>query len=380
MNWTGGNLQRHSKNKGNAVVERQKSHFAKARSKVPNRNSSSVKSWNETSPHRPPSPPPFKKTKTHHKRKTRIHEWSITGKRDAQRPIGDFVLPSKNSDVYVRVGKRAFASQLDTTAASPSTRIRSRSGSYSEHSPNSMLLDTLDQPVSTSRGSDRGESPRLQFDEDEPTHPATDQMRFVLSDSLDDVLRDQKGVHHRSGPVSHVPSDLHENAVSPANSESARLADYARGTLDAAERVEDSPVEVQAQHTFIFGIHAEEDPTSFDHEDFGDNDDTWRRFIEDKDEEYGQAESDLFAAPQYNRQASPDAHPAGKKVQEEPLYPTSVRGSTPQSSCPTARACLLETGTSKRMGGEISERGPRLSDDDQIWRRFILGADYADAL
>ncbi|KAG9546364.1 hypothetical protein KCU77_g21098, partial [Aureobasidium melanogenum] len=142
MNWTGGKLQRNSKSKGNAVVERQKSHFAKARSKAPNRTNPSIEGWIDTSPVRRPSPPPLKKARTQHRHSPRIQQWSISGQRDGRRLVGDFVLPSRDSsDVHVRVGPRAFASQLDTTVASPSTRIRSHSTSPSDYSSNSMLLD-----------------------------------------------------------------------------------------------------------------------------------------------------------------------------------------------------------------------------------------------
>ncbi|KAG9546180.1 hypothetical protein KCU77_g21141, partial [Aureobasidium melanogenum] len=141
MNWTGGKLQRNSKSKGNAVVERQKLHFAKARSKAPNRTNPSTEGWNDTSPIRPPSPP-LKKARTQHRHSPRTQKWSISGQRDGRRLVGDFVLPSRDSsDVQVRVGARAFASQLDTTVASPSTRIRSHSTSPSDYSSNSMLLD-----------------------------------------------------------------------------------------------------------------------------------------------------------------------------------------------------------------------------------------------
>lgn len=36
MNWTGGKLQRHSKNVGNGVANRQKQHFAKVRTQLQN--------------------------------------------------------------------------------------------------------------------------------------------------------------------------------------------------------------------------------------------------------------------------------------------------------------------------------------------------------
>jgi len=42
MNWTGGRLQRHSKKSGNAVISRQKQHFAKIRSRLLNEPSSQI--------------------------------------------------------------------------------------------------------------------------------------------------------------------------------------------------------------------------------------------------------------------------------------------------------------------------------------------------
>ncbi|CAD0090860.1 unnamed protein product [Aureobasidium vineae] len=332
MNWTGGKLQRNSKSKGNAVVERQRSHFAKARNKAPNRIASSTKDWNDTSPTRPPSPPPFKKARTQHRHSPRVQQWSLSGQRDEHRLVGDFVLPSRNSDVRVRVGQRAFASQLDTTVASPSTRIRSHSTSSSDYSSNSMLLNGVDQLGSQTKVSDNGKSYRPDQGNSLTSPCMPERMPFALSDLTEDILWSQDDTQYPSDFATHASSAVHAVA-SPGNAPNNTSAEDMQRFPDAAERLEGSPVKLPKH----------------------------------------------YAAPQYQTQASPNALPTLTAVHDEPFYRVSIRGSTPHSSCPTARACLLETGTSKRIGGEISEKGPRLSHDDQVWRRFVLGYDPTDA-
>jgi hypothetical protein len=378
MNWTGGKLQRNAKGKGNAVVERQKSHFAKARNKAPNRTGSSTKAWDQTSPTRPPSPPPFKKARTQRKHSPRIQQWSISGQKDEHRIVGDFVLPSRNSDVHVRVGKRAFASQLDTTVASPSTRIRSQSIPHSDYSSNSMLLDDFDQQGSQSEASDSGEIHRSDQGNGLAISCVPERTRFTLSDSLEDILQSQDDTQLPSDFATRATSVVHA-AASPRSTSNNTSAEDMQSSPNAAERLEGSPVRPQHEHPNISGTHALDCATSDSHEDPEDNDDTWLRFIAEEKVEVGHARSDRCAAPQSKMQASPNALPTLTVVQDEPLYTASVRSSTPHSSCPTARACLLETGTFKRIGGETSEKGPRLSSDDQVWRRFVLGYDPTKA-
>ncbi|CAD0114020.1 unnamed protein product [Aureobasidium uvarum] len=374
MNWTGGKLQRNSKSKGNAVIERQKSHFAKARNKAPNRTGSSTRSWNYTSPTRPPPSPPFKKARTQHRLSPRVQKWPVSG--HEHRLVGDFVLPSRNSDVYVRVGQRAFASQLDTTVASPSTRIRSHSTSPSDYSSNSMLLDGVERLGSQTKVSDNRESYRPDQGNSLTSSCMSERMRFALSDSMEDILRSQDDTQYPSDFATHASSAVHAVA-SPGNTPNNTSAEDMQRIPHAAERLKDSPVKLP-KHLNISGNPAQDDTTSLSHEDFEDTDDTWLRFIEDE-VDVGQVESDRYPAPQYQTQASPNALPTLTAVHDEPFFPVSVRGSTPQSSCSTARACLLETGTSKRIGGEISEKVPRLSHDDQVWMEFVLGYDPTDA-
>ncbi|KAI5205798.1 hypothetical protein E4T39_02819 [Aureobasidium subglaciale] len=365
MNWTGGNLQRHSKSKGNAVVVRQKSHFAKARSKAPKTQTRPVEGWDDTSSMRDSSPPPLKRIRT--RASPRIQEWSISGQKTGQRLEGDFVLPSRESEVRVRVGKRAFASQLDTTVASPSTRIRSPTVSHSDHSTNSMLLDDLDQTDSRSKASYSGRSYRATMGPGNSLTPpcVVKHMQFALSDSLDGFLRNHKGGKHPTGSEAHA-SSMVGNAASSGDASNNTSAEDMQSSPDAAERLKASPVKPRLEHSNISCTHVHADATSFSHEDSEDNDITWRRFIEEEEEvEVGQTGSDLYTAPQYMMQASPNALPTWKLAHEEPLYPST-------------RACLLETGTSKRIGGETSGRWPRLSDEDQGWMRFVLGLDYTD--
>ncbi|CAD0098085.1 unnamed protein product [Aureobasidium mustum] len=374
MNWTGGKLQRNSKSKGNAVVERQKSHFAKVRSKAPNRTNPSTEGWKDTSPNRPPSPPPLKKARTQHRHSPRIQKWSTSGQRDGRRIVGDFVLPSRGtSEVQIRVGPRAFASQLDTTVASPSTRIRSHSTSPSDYSSNSMLLDGLDQRGSQAR--DSGDSKPYQSDQSNiitsPCEP--ERMRFVLSDSLEDVLRNQDDTQYPSDFATHASSAVHAVA-SFGNASNNTSAEDMQSNPDAAKQLRGSPVKPLPEHLNTSGPYARDSP-GHNHEDFGDNDDIWLRFIEEEKTEVGQTKNDRYAAPQYKTQASPIPLPTLAVVQEEPSYPVSVRGSTPHSSCPTARPCLLETTTSKRSSGKTSKRGPSLTHDNRVWRRFVLGYD-----
>lgn len=375
MNWTGGKLQRNSKSKGNAVVKRQKSHFAKVRNKAPNKTKPETQGWNDTSPTRPPSPPPSKKPRAQHRHSPRIQQWFIPGQRDERRLVGNFVLPSwDSSDVHVRVGPRAFASQLDTTAASPSTRVPSHSMSPSDYSSNSMLLDGFDQQESQEKIF--SESKIYQSDPNNiitsPCVPG--QMRFTLSDSLRDILRSQDDTQYPSDIATHASSTVHVVASFDNASNNTSAEDMQRNP-DAAERLKDSPVKLLPEHSNISGPYAQNSPASRNHEDFGDNNDIWMRFINKEKVEVGQTKNDRYAAPQYKMQASPITLPTLKVVQDEPPYPVSVHGSTPQSSCPTARPCLLETATSKQTSGETSERGPSLTHDDQVWRRFVLGHD-----
>ncbi|KAI4728790.1 hypothetical protein E4T49_03479 [Aureobasidium sp. EXF-10728] len=292
MNWTGGKLQRNSKSKGNAVVERQRSHFAKARNKAPNRLTASTKDWNDTSPSRPPSPPPFKKVRTQYRQSPRIQQWPTHGQRDGNRLVGDFVLPSRNSDVHVRVGRRAFASQLDTTVASPSTRIRSHSTSPSDYSSNSMLLDRIDQLGSQNKVSDNGEHYRSDQGNSLTSPCMPERMRFALSDSMEDILRSQDDTQAPSDCAIRASSAVHAVA-SLGNAPNNTSAEDMQRTPDAAERLEDSPVKL-LKHSNISGIPAHDETTSHSHEDHEDNEDTWLRFIEEE-VDVGQAESDRLA-------------------------------------------------------------------------------------
>lgn len=370
MNWTGGRLQRNSKGKGNAVLERQKSHFAKARNKAPKRTGSSTKGWGDTSPTRPPSPPPLKKARTQHRHSPRIQQWSISGQRDGHRLVGDFVLPSRNSDVHVRVGKRAFASQLDTTVASPSTRVRSHSIPHSDYSSNSMLLDSFSQQGSHIEASDSGESHRSNQGNNLTSPHVPERTRLKLGDSLQYILRSQDDTQFHSDFATHATS-----VVNPAASAGNASNNTPAEDMQSSSNLESSPVRPQYEHSNISGNSA----TSYSHEDLEDNDDTWLKYIGEEKIEVGQVRRDQCAAPQSKLQASPNALPTLIVVQDEPLHAIDLGGSTPHSSCPTARACLLETGTLKRIGGETSEKGPRLSNDDQVWRSFVLGYDLTGA-
>lgn len=357
------------------MVERQKLHFAKARSKAPNRTNPSTKEWNDTSPIRAPSPPPLKKALIQHRHSPRIQQWSISGQRYGRRLVGDFVLPSRDSsDVHVRVGPRAFASQLDTTVASPSTRIRSHSTSPSNYSSNSMLLDGFDQRGSQARTS--GDSKPCQSDQSNIiTSPCVpEQMRFASNDSLEDVLRSHDDTQYPSDFATHASSAIHAVA-SFANASNNASAEDMQSNPDAAERLEGSPVKQLPEHSKISGPYAQDSPGRDSHEDIGNNDDIWMRFIQEEKIEVGQTENDRYAAPQYKTQASPITLSILTVAQAAPPHPASFRGSTPHSSCPTARPCLLETAPSKRTGGETSERAPSLTHEDQVWRRFVLGYD-----
>ena len=282
------------------------------------------------------------------------------------------MLPSRNSDVHVRVGKRAFASQLNTTVASPSTRVRSHSVPHSDYSSNSMLLDDFDQQGSKSKASDSGESYRSDQGNSLTSSRFSERTRFAMSDSLEDILQSQDDTQHPSDFATRATSVVHA-ATSSDSASNNTSAEAMQSNPNAAERLEGSPVRLRHEHSNISGTHAPGCATSYRHEDLEDNDDTWLTFIEEEKVEVGQTGSDQCAAPQFKMQASPNVLPTLTVVQDEPLYAVSVRGSTPHSSCPTARACLLETGTSKRIGGETSEKGPRLGKDDQVWRRFVLG-------
>lgn len=284
------------------------------------------------------------------------------------------MLPSRNSDVHVGVGKRAFASQLDTTVASPSTRVRSRSLPHSDYSSNSMLLDEFDQQGSRFKASNNGESHRSDQGNSLITSRLREPTQFALSDSLEDILQSQDDTHCRSDFATRATSVVHA-AIGSDNASNNTSAEAMHRRPNAAERLEGSPVRLRHEHSNNSGTHAISCATSYSHEGLEDNDDTWLRFIEEEKVEVGQAESDRCAAPQFKMQASPNVLPALTAVQDEPLYAVSIRDSTPHSSCPTARACLLETGTSKRIGGETSEKGPRLGNDDQVWRCFVLGYD-----
>ncbi|KEQ96008.1 hypothetical protein AUEXF2481DRAFT_39086 [Aureobasidium subglaciale EXF-2481] len=282
MNWTGGNLQRHSKSKGNAVVARQRSHFAKARSKAPSTKTRSVEGWNDTSPIRDPCPPPLKKIRT--RTSPRIQERSMTGQRTGRRLVGDFVLPSRESDVRVRVGNRAFASQPDTTVASPSTRFRSPTISHSDQSTNSMLLDDFDQTNSRFRALDGDRSYQMTPGPDNSLTPprVLKHMQFSLSDSLDTILRDHKANQHPSGSEAHALSMV-GNVASSGDASNNTSAEDMQSIPDTAERPKGSPVKLRPEQLDISVIHAHADATNFSHEDSVDNDVTWRRFIDEEE-------------------------------------------------------------------------------------------------
>lgn len=284
------------------------------------------------------------------------------------------MLPSRDSDIHVRVGKRAFASQLDTTVASPSTRVRSHSIPHSDYSSNSMLLDDFDQQDSKSEASDSGKSYRSDQCNSLTSSRLPEQTQFALSDSLEDTLQRQDHTQHHSDFATRATSVVHA-ATGSDNASNNTSAEAMQSRPDAAERLEGSPVRLRHEHANISGTQVLGCATSYSHEGHEDNDDTWLRFIEEKKVEVGQAGSNRCAAPQSKMQASQNVLPTWTVVQDEPLYAASIDGSTPHSSCPTARACLLETGTFKRIGGETSEKGPRLGNDDQVWRRFVLGYD-----
>ncbi|KAI4785679.1 hypothetical protein E4T44_14051, partial [Aureobasidium sp. EXF-8845] len=273
MNWTGGKLQRNSKGKGNAVLERQKLHFAKARNKAPKRTGSSTKGWGDTSPTRPPSPPPFMKARTQHMHPPRIQQWSISGQRDEHRLVGDFVLPSRNSDVHVRVGKRAFASQLDTTVASPSTRVRSHSIPHSDYSSNSMLLDSFDQQGFHIETSEGGESHRSNQGNNLTSLHVPERTRFRLGDSLKVILQSQDDTQFHSDFATHATSVFNAEASAGNASNNTPAED-----MQSSSNLESSPVRPQHEYSNI----SENSATSYSHEDLEDNDDTWLKYIEEE--------------------------------------------------------------------------------------------------
>jgi hypothetical protein len=348
-------LQRHSKSKGNAVVARQKSHFAKVRSKISNKRGPSTQDWNDISSVRSTSPPPFKKSwprprlvATDNQHSPRVQKWSVTKKRHSQQLVTDDAIPPRNSHVHVNIGRRAFESQINTTVASPSTRIRSCSASHSDGSSGSMLLDVFDRPHPSSKDSRVSVNTTRECKEDDSRdrHPESEEAQRVLSDALDKILDIQEESQRFSNPPLHESLEMN-------------------GTVDV------SPV--RAQHG---------DALSFGHKTLGDNnDDAWRQFIEE-DASLEQEDGEVYAAPYHAKQGPQDALDSWRNDLEEPLHPIYLRDSTPHSSCPTNRPCLLQTGTSRRMSGEASEQkvnGASLSHEEQVWRRFILGSNCTDA-
>ncbi|KEQ75609.1 hypothetical protein M436DRAFT_26748, partial [Aureobasidium namibiae CBS 147.97] len=281
MNWTGGKLRRNSKSKGNAVVERQKSHFARARNKAHKKATSSTKGWNDTSPTRPASPPPLKKARTQHKNSARVQQWSISGQKDGHRLVGDFVLPPRDSEVHVRVGKRAFASQLDTTVASPSTRVRSHSVPHSDYSSNSMLLDDFDQQGSRTKVSDSGGSHHSDQGNSLTSSRFPERTRFALSDSSEDILQSQDDTRHPSDFAARATSVVHAITGSE-NTSNNTSTEVMQSSPDTAEKLGVSPVKLRHEHPDISGAYALGCATSYSHEDLEDKDDAWLRFIQEE--------------------------------------------------------------------------------------------------
>ncbi|KAG9723417.1 hypothetical protein KCU78_g19987, partial [Aureobasidium melanogenum] len=60
----------------------------------------------------------------------------------------------------------------------------------------------------------------------------------------------------------------------------------------AAERLKGSPVQLLPEHSNISGSYAQDSPARHSHEDTGDNDDIWMRFIQEEKIEVGQTEND----------------------------------------------------------------------------------------
>ena len=245
-----------------------------------------------------------------------------------------------------------------------------------------MLLDDFDQQGSKSKVFDSGGSHHSDQGNSLTPSRFPERTRFALSDSSENILQSQDDAQHPSDFATRATSVVHA-AGDPDNASNNTSAEAMQSRPDTAERLEGSPVRLRHEHSDISGTYALGCATSYSHENLEDNDDTWLRFIQEEKLEVGHAKSDRFAAPQFEKQASPNALPTLTVVQDEPQdepqYAVSLRDSTPHSSCPTARACLLETGTFKRIGGETSEKGPRLGNDDQVWRRFVLGYDPAEA-
>lgn len=378
MNWTGGNLQRHSKNKNNAVAERQRIYFAKARSKAINRGSSSSYRKSDT-PVRSPSPPLAKRVRRNH-HSPDIHKWSPAAKINA--PVQsweDFIMPSGNNDVRIKVGNRAFASQLDTTVASPSTRSRPTCVSSI-----SMLPDETYYAREVPESLDGSEPVGPQFDHGSDWFPDTlsSKTRFVLSEPLQRASQDQEDTQDQedirpltTSAALAIPS-AHDGFVDSRHNYHTPLTNNVHSNPDLADRGNCPLGAVKQPHdrsdTSAYQSSHNQSPVNHERHD------VWQRFVQDK-AEVSRADRNMYkyAALHHTEKTSPYLSSAWRNAQEEPLYPDCL---PPHSSPPTSRACLYETGISKRMSGETSEQTESLDEDEQIWRRFVLGSEDTDSL
>ncbi|KAG9542628.1 hypothetical protein KCV04_g7965, partial [Aureobasidium melanogenum] len=145
-------------------------------------------------------------------------------------------------------------------------------------------------------------------------------MRFALSDSLEDVLRSHDDTQYPSDFATHASSVVHAVA-SFGNVSTNTSAEDMQSNPDAAERLKGSPVKLLPEHSNISGPYAQDSPARHSHEDIGNNDDIWMRFIQEEKIEVGQTENDRYAAPQYKTQASPITLPTLTMAQDEPPYP-----------------------------------------------------------
>ncbi|KAG9896261.1 hypothetical protein KCU90_g17228, partial [Aureobasidium melanogenum] len=116
-------------------------------------------------------------------------------------------------------------------------------------------------------------------------------MRFALSDSLEDVLRSHDDTQYPSDFATHASSVVHAVA-SFGNVSTNTSAEDMQSNPDAAERLKGSPVKLLPEHSNISGPYAQDSPARHSHEDIGNNDDIWMRFIQEEKIEVGQTEND----------------------------------------------------------------------------------------
>lgn len=349
-------MQRHSKSKNKSVTDRQKAQFARVRSKVQNRGQQPSLLSNDGSALRSKSPLPMRKSPKPFMHSHLVQKWSTSEPRWTGRREGNNMrLASPDSEVNVRIGPRAFASQLDTTIAAHS--ITSRPASLSRES---MLFDEFDQPKKSFQNRESAGLPQKHGEMDSTAGTSSGPATSVYRESLD---------------ISPFALSVSHNSTRASDGRDSEQCSTTSLIQEAQAAQDDSRFEADLLGTFKSDYelvhnparHASHNPS----EDRGNHGATsWQKFVQEEGVAFscrGNYGTQTLRSPQ-----------AGEYAQQKPFYPASIRANTPHSSYPTTRVCDLQTGPPRKTGAEAINREQRLDSDDQAWKDFVLGREDSE--